>query len=177
MTPEKTITLDEQLAHTSEAKDVARRMGLSDAFAMECAIESSLQKLKLHEMGKPEVKKHPPRFNEDEIGRVIRLKIETQGRIHQLEDMVRGANQPENIAGYEAQLREKRVEMKWINAQLVELKKLHIEHLNHRISVINAELEQYSCDAWSQEELKGLKRVLEAKIEAITNEIRTYETA
>lgn len=165
------ISLEEQLAHINEAKEIARRMGLTDAYEMECAIERSLLQLKSRPAPAPKVHKITT-FNEDAIGHAIRAKVETQTRIYELEDLLRGATQPENIAGYQDQLMIKKEEMKWINSSIIDLKRQHLAFLEQRLTSVDTEMEVHSAEAFELEELKAIRRGIETRMATITAEIK-----
>lgn len=158
--------------------DYVREQLYGSANAYGEAILKSLQELKALREAAPAKSTAPavaavPGFNEDAIGNAIRLKVDVQASIHELEFLVQGSNHPENIAGYQEQLMHKRKEMEWINASLRDLKKDHIAHLEQRLRIVDIDIEINSDDAFTVAELESLKRDLQKKIAIINTELQT----
>ena len=115
----------------------------------------------------------PMLFDEDAVGHAIRIKVELQGRIDELEILVNGSRHPENIAGYRDELNSKREELNWVNSQLRELKKRHVKFLEQRIRLLELDLESPVLDAHEDVEMRALVRRANEKIEIIKTELLT----
>ena len=173
MTPSN-ITIPQMIAYLQRSVDEWTRgeePWMKDAIIMESAI---IEVLKTVGSLKIEWSKPAPlvSFSEDDLGKAIINKVALVNEILQLELMMRGATQPENIAGYRSSLHEKREALRWMEQSIRELKAQQKLYLQNKLATIDAEIEMES-NAFDIEELKELRRRCVNKIEVIDAELKT----
>ena len=180
------ITIPQMIAYLQRTVDewnqlIAKGEGdkwMIDATAIEQAIINTLKAVKHNAEGVPLLPKWEidstaiqlNTFNEDAIGNNIKVKVKLLHEIDLLKERLQGSQNPD--ANYATLLHEKQEELKWTNQTLRELKSQHKLQLQHRLATIDREIEQ-SFDAFSIDEMNGIRREIVRKIEMLDAELKT----
>lgn len=180
------ITIPQMIAYLQRTSDewsqlMAKGEGeewMIDATAVEQAIIKTLNAVYHSAEGAPLLPKWAidgtpiqlSNFNEDAIGNNIKVKVKLLHEIDVLKERLQGSQNPDG--NYATLLHEKQEELKWTNETLRDLKSQHKLHLQHRLATLDREIEQ-SFDAFSIDELNGIRREIVRKIEMIDAELKT----
>jgi hypothetical protein len=101
-----------------------------------------------------------------QMGPHIAAEVKLKEEISALADKLHGAQHPEMIGAYHQQLHDKREELQRAKDALRHLRTQHIEALEARHKVLEMEIQE-SHDGFEIEELKGIQRAINIKIDNI----------